>query len=260
MLAWQVYDPDGSAESGAFLHVPELARHGIEAVFTSRLGGVSAKPWETLNLSFVSGDDPAAVIANRTRALGALQLDASRWTGGKQVHGANVARITAGECGAGAESPATTIPDTDALWTEEAGIALAVLVADCVPILFADSKARRIAVVHAGWRGLVGGVVEAAASAFDEPGRVIAVAGPSIGPCCYEVGREAAEPARERFGDGVIRDRHLDLWAASVAAMRSGGVKTITVAALCTRCESHRFFSHRAGDTGRQGILACLTP
>lgn len=258
MLAWGAFEERAGARPGAYLRVPLLARSGIHAIFTTRLGGRSDPPYASLNLSYVSGDDPATVRANRARALQAIGGDASGWTGGRQVHGAGVRRVGAHDRGRGAADPDSTLPDTDALVTDEPGIPLAVLVADCVPLLLADPRARRIAVVHAGWRGLVSGVVENAAAAFDSPSRVVAIAGPSIGPCCYEVGADVARPAAERFGAGVLRDGRLDLWTATAAALRAAGVGDATFAALCTRCEPHRFYSHRAGDAGRQGLLALL--
>ena len=176
------------------------------------------------------------------------------------MHGTTIGRVTAAECGRGATDVATVLPDTDALWTDEPGAALVVLVADCVPILMADPRARRIAVVHAGWRGLVAGIVAKAAAVFDDPSRVIALAGPSIGPCCYEVGDEVAGPATGRFGPGIMNGRHLDLWAGTAAAFRDAGIRDATLALACTRCESHRFFSHRAGDAARQGVIARLEP
>lgn len=258
MLAWQAFPHRPDATAGAYLAVPALERAGIYTLFSTRFGGASEAPWRTLNLSYVSGDDPQRVKTNRNRAIEAIGLDWTRWTAGRQVHGTRVQQITEPESGRGSQAPEDAIPDTDAVWTDLPGVALAVVVADCVPILLADPISRRIAVVHAGWRGLVGGVVANAASIFDDPSRVVGVAGPSIGPCCYEVGADVAGPASEVFGDGVLRGGNLDLWAASAAAMHRAGIGNLTVAGLCTRCESHRFFSHRAGDTGRQAVIACL--
>ncbi len=259
MLAWHAYAERAGAGPGAYLGAPALARFGIHAIFTTRLGGMSDAPHGSLNLSYVAGDDAGIVRANRDRALSAIGLAAAAWTGGRQVHGTEVARVTVDQRGSGADSAASTIPGTDALWTDQPGIALAVLVADCVPILLADPVRRRVAVVHAGWRGLVGGIVEKAAEVFQEPASMVALAGPSIGPCCYQVGEDVAVPARDRFGDGVMRGANLDLWAATWAAFQRAGIRDATVAGLCTRCESHRFYSHRAGDGGRQGVLACLS-
>jgi YfiH family protein len=185
------------------------------------------------------------------------------WTGGRQVHGTHVVKVGGMERGAGWDSPANVVPDADALWTEEPDVALVVLTADCVPILLADRSGRRIGVVHAGWRGLVAGMVEEAVRALGAPETLAAFIGPSIGPCCYEVGEDVAAPAAERLGNVVYRrgDRtHLDLWRCATTALAQAGVREVWPAALCTRCEPDRFYSHRAGARGRQGLIARLDP
>jgi YfiH family protein len=185
------------------------------------------------------------------------------WTGARQVHGTHVVKVDETQRGAGWDSPANVVPDADALWTEEPDVALAVLTADCVPILLADPSGRRIAVVHAGWRGLVAGMIEEAVRAIGSPETLAAFIGPSIGPCCYEVGEDVAAPATERLGAVVIRrgDRTtLDLWRSATTALARAGVREVWPAALCTRCEPDRFYSHRAGARGRQGLIARLDP
>jgi hypothetical protein len=258
VFAWRTFAERADAPGGAYLTAPALERAGVRVAFTTRHGGTSAEPFATLNLSYVSGDDPRTVRANRARALAAVEVAPEAWTGGRQVHATNVERVDETRRGAGAASPDDTIPGTDALWTEQPGIALVVLVADCVPILLADLDRRRVAVVHAGWRGLVAGVIEAAADAMGASKATVALAGPSIGPCCYEVSADVATPATERFGSGVMRGSNLDLWAGAAAALRAAGVADASFAALCTRCESERFFSHRAGSAARQCVVACL--
>lgn len=267
MFAWRAFPSRGGSSTGpaeqagpgAFLTVPSLLDAGIRVAFTTRHGGASSEPFGSLNLSFVSGDDPAIVTANRSRALAAIGATVDSWCGARQVHGSSVVHATAAERGRGARSAETTIPDADALWTDEPGVAVAVLTADCVPILLADPEARRIAVVHAGWRGLVAGVVEAAVAAMG--GAPVAFVGPAIGPCCYEVGPEVSGAAREALGDEVIVANgsvHLDLWRGARIALMRAGVGRTHSAVLCTRCETSRFYSHRAGDAGRQGVIAML--
>lgn len=259
MFVWRALPSEASARPGAFLTVPALWRVGIRVAFTSRLGGHSRDAFGSLNLSLVSGDEDRRVAANRARVLGALGCDAGAWTSGYQVHGARAQRVTVAERGAGADGPAAALPDTDGLWTDEPGIALAVLTADCVPLFLTDPVARRIGVVHAGWRGLLGGVIEAAVDGLGSPERLQAFVGPSIGPCCYEVGDEVAGPVVREFGSSVLRGvSRLNLWAAASGALRRSGVRETWTATICTRCESHRFFSHRAGAQGRQGVVACL--
>lgn len=226
----------------------------IVAGFTTRLGGRSANELASLNLSAKAGDDPANLEANRRRVVAGLDAPDASWVQGEQAHAAQVAMVDAG-----VDAP---IPGVDALWTERSGLALAVLVADCVPVLLADRDAGRVGVVHAGWRGLVAGVIERSVSAMG--GSLAAYVGPSIGPCCYEVGDEVADPLVERFDRSVRRETgakpHADLWRASVFALRASGVGEIGLAAACTRCEPHRFFSHRAGSQGRQALVAAVRP
>lgn len=263
MFVWRVFPGRADARPGAFLGIPSLESAGIRAAFTSRTGGLSEGDFASLNLSFFSGDDPAKVRANRERVLEVLGGTPDRWTGGKQVHGAAVAHVGAHEAGMGAFDHASTIPGTDGLWTEVPGVPLAVLTADCVPVLLADTDRRRIAVLHAGWRGLIEGILGAGAKELGgEPESLQAFIGPSIGPCCYEVGEDVAGLALVAFGDRVlsrIGNRvFLDLWTAARLALARAGVRNIWPAALCTRGESHRFFSHRSGAAARQGLVAMI--
>ena len=262
MFAWRAFPARGDASPGAYLAVPALESAGIRVAFTNRHGGYSDDPFSSLNLSFFSGDEPDVVLANRARALDAIGGEPASWTSGRQVHGTEPIRVTEHERGSGADSPHTTLQGIDALWTDEPGAVLAVLIADCVPILLADVTARRIGVVHAGWRGMAGGVIESTVRAMPGDARdLIAFIGPSIGPCCYEVGEEVAAQARSALGAEVERRNgtvHVDLWGGAGIALRRAGVRSIELAALCTRCEPHRFFSHRAGHDARQGLLATI--
>lgn len=214
--------------------------------------------WSSLNLSLVAGDVADAVLANRARTLGMVGADPMAWTSGQQVHGAGVVEVGEAERGAGAADPEMTLRGADALVTGVPGVALAVLVADCVPILVADPDRRRIAVIHAGWRGLVEGVVAAAVEQLAPNADAVAAIGPAIGPCCYEVSVDVADPLSDAFGADVVHDGRADLWLSAQRALRAAGVTGIVPALLCTRCEPQRFFSHRAGDTARQGLVAML--
>ena len=220
---------------------------------------MSAEPFDSLNLSYASGDDPEVVRRNRTRALSAVGGALGSWTGARQVHGRRIVQVDRATRGAGWDSPADVIADADALWTDEPDVGLVVLTADCVPILLADTTRRRIGVVHAGWRGLVAGIVDEAVAAIGSPEMLAAFIGPAVGPCCYEVGDDVAAPAADKLGD-VVRKRgervHLDLWRSATTALARAGVREIWPAALCTKCEPGRFYSHRAGARGRQGLIA----
>lgn len=200
---------------------------------------------------------------NRSRAVASLGGTLDSWTGARQVHGTRIVRVGPEERGAGWDSPANVVPDADALWTDEADVTLVVLTADCMPILLADGAERRIGVVHAGWRGLVAGVIGEAVRTMGSPEGISAFVGPAIGPCCYEVGDDVADKAVERLGPVVRRtgDRtHLDLWHGATIELARAGVREIWPAALCTKCEPDRFYSHRAGARGRQGLVARLDP
>ncbi len=133
------------------------------------------------------------------------------------------------------------------------------LSADCLPIALVrvDGSRPAVAVLHAGWRGLLAGIAAAGKRALGE-GPVAAAIGPGIGPCCYEVGEEVARPFRERFGEDIVRSGRLDLWQSAERALRAAGVEDVHRFDRCTACEPEAFFSHRrdAGRTGRQGVLA----
>jgi copper oxidase (laccase) domain-containing protein len=134
------------------------------------------------------------------------------------------------------------------------------LTADCLPVAVARTNGRPgLAVLHVGWRGLLAGIVEAAAEALDG-GPFRAAIGPGIGPCCFEVGEEVAEPFRARFGSDVLVERNLDLVESTERALRAAGAEAVGRVDLCTSCEEELFFSHRRdqGLTGRQGIVAAL--
>lgn len=223
------------------------AASGVSAAFTTRLGGVSSPPFDALNLSVVVGDERASVIRNRAIA-GAAVGRTEIWSRVKQVHGATVLR--APDPGSGPR------PEADGLHTDDPARTIAVTAADCVPVLLAAPG--RVAAAHAGWRGLVAGIVERTAEAV---GAVDAWAGPAIGPCCFEVGAEVVEAFRERFGPEAVADaRHVDLWAAYTIAARRAGVERAYAARICTSCHPQLFFSHRRdrGRTGRQGLVAAL--
>jgi polyphenol oxidase len=211
------------------------------AAFTTRVGGVSTDDFATLNLSFAVGDDEDLVRVNRlvaSEAFGAMDP----WRVVKQVHGSEVRRA----------SPDDTIQEADAQWTEWGETTIATLSADCVLLLLTGS--RRIGVAHAGWRGLIGGIVENAVGATDA---TEAFAGPAIGPCCFEVGPDVMEAFQKRYPAAVVDDSHVDLWtAAETAGSRAGA--TVRSARICTSCNPELFFSHRrdAGRTGRQALLA----
>lgn len=195
----------------------------------------------------MNGDDPERVDENRRRLCAALGADVERLTLNRQQHSATVHRAHAGRKG----------EPGDGLWTEEAGVPMLALAADCVTIAVArlDGERSGLAVLHAGWRGLLDGVVEAAVAALG--GRTAAVVGPAIGPCCYEVGPEVAEPFATRFGADVVRGRLLNLWTSADRALRAAECASVDRLDLCTRCNPDLFFSERrtGKPRGTHGVI-----
>ena len=219
--------------------------------FTTRVGGVSEGPYASLNLGLRSGDDPQRARENRRIACAALGADIGRLAHNHQVHSNRVVRAAPGPHG----------EQADGLWTDERGVPLLAMSADCLPIVLVRTDgARAVAVLHAGWKGLLAGVVAAGVKALGG-GALAAAIGPAIGPCCYEVGEEVATPYRARFGDDVMRGRNLDLWTSTERALSAAGVTRVDRFDRCTACEPDAFFSHRRdrGVTGRQGVIAYVT-
>lgn len=233
----------------------------VHAVVTTRLGGVSLAPWDSLNLGNHVGDDPAHVRQNRERLLGALQAIAPaqspQWL--NQVHGIQVVEAT--------EDSSAGVPEADAVFTTRPRQPCVVMTADCLPVFFCDHAGTRVAVAHAGWRGLCDGVLEATLARFPDPAQVLAWMGPAIGPAAFEVGEEVRQaflqqnsgttahfrpsPNAGRWLADIYGLARLRLLAAGVAAISGGG--------LCTVSDSRRFYSYRRdGQTGRMASVIWL--
>ena len=249
---------------------PALDGPGAEAIVTTRDGGVSAGVYAALNLSFSVGDEPGNVVENRRRAAAAIGADLGDLVFARQVHGAAVRVVTGADRG-GAAATGGTVGDADALVTSEPGPVLAVLVADCVPVVLHDPRARVLACVHAGWRGTVAGATGAAVAAMEtlgaRPADVRAGIGPAIGPDRYQVGAEVADAARDALSPFLRPDGTgawlFDLWAANRFLLREAGVpdRNIHVAGVPTGPDPGLFFSDRtARPCGRFAALARLRP
>jgi len=244
--------------SGAFALVSSaLESDGFIAAFTERSGGVSAEPrFASLNLSYSSGDDPQNV--SRNRVLVTAALGTGPFAVGGQVHGAALASVGPEEVGSGFDGADGVIPATDGLHSSSRAVALAVATADCAPVILGSAREERLAVVHAGWRGIAAGIVEAAALLFDDPSGVRAAIGPCAGVCCYEVGEEVVEAINAGTAGGAVSRRKsgrlsLDIPATIESGLREMGVREIEVSGLCTIDLSERFYSHRRdGPCGRQ--------
>ena len=219
-----------------------------DIVFSTRRGGVSEGPFASLNLGRRLGDVPERVDENRRRLCAEVGADSERLALNYQRHTAQVNRAAAGRRG----------ETGDGLWTEEPELPVLALGADCALIGLARVNGDRpaVAVLHAGRIGLLAGIVKAGVAALG--GRVAAVVGPAIGPCCYEVGEEIAAAYRARFGADVVTGRKLDLWTSAERALREAGCASVERLDLCTACDPDRFFSYRRDGKprGGHGVLA----
>jgi len=218
-------------------------RHG----FFTRRGGASSGIFEGLNCGGGSSDQADVVAINRGRVASAMGVEPAGLVTVHQVHSADVAVL---------DAPPADRPRADALVTATPGLALAVLTADCQPVLFADAEAGVVGAAHAGWRGALGGVLEATLGAMEGLGarrdRVVAVIGPTISQRAYEVGPEflesflAEDPENARFFAGGAGDRvQFDLPGFSLARLRAAGVGQALWTRHCTYSEPERFFSYR---------------
>jgi YfiH family protein len=226
----------------------ENAPGPYEVAFSTREGGVSEGPYASLNLGRATADEPERVNENRRRLCAEVGAEPDALAMNYQHHSADVLRARAG----------SRDERGDGIWTDERGLPVLALAADCLPIALARANGSKpaLALLHAGWRGLLEGIVPAGVSALG--GRTVAAAvGPAIGPCCYEVGEDVADRFRRAFGFGLYRDGRLDLWTAAERALHAAGCVRVDRVDLCTACSPERFFSHRRdeGLTGRQGVI-----
>ncbi|HEX8073506.1 MAG TPA: polyphenol oxidase family protein [Thermoleophilaceae bacterium] len=236
----------------------EVGLPGARVLFSTRLGGVSPAPYESLNLGILTGDRRELVSENRRRLAERAGLGFGNVAMGWQVHGADVLeweRRPEKGSNDGYAEPGAPLEKVDGHATGLAGLALLVLVADCLPVALAAPG--RVAMLHCGWRGLAAGMVARAAATFDR--QPSAVVGPGIGSCCYEVGPEVLEAFSDL--DGVAAGRMLDLRAVAERRLRAAGVADVEHVDLCTRCRGDLFFSHRRDgpDTGRQAGMVWRT-
>ncbi|MGM0451024.1 MAG: peptidoglycan editing factor PgeF [Pseudomonadota bacterium] len=246
-------DPDESA------FVPEWpAPERVRSLITTRRGGVSQGPWHSFNLGVHVNDDPSAVQANREKLLrmSGLGVGAVHWL--EQVHGNRLVRVPAVEA----------TPVADAAWTDQPGQACVAMTADCLPVLFCDTSATRVAVAHAGWRGLAAGVLESALHVFPDPSQVIAYLGPAIGPSAFEVGDEvrAAFTADDPDADFHFQPAsslgetwYADLYGLARQRLETAGVTRVFGGCACTFSDEADFYSFRRdGTTGRMASLIWL--
>ena len=271
---WRIFKKNGIswARDPAF-HTTGQVLQG----FCGRTGGVSQGSFESLNISYVSGDDPRHVAQNREKMADAIGFGMSGWTGLRQVHGSRVIRTGLEDAGRGAFGSEAELLEADGQITNIPGITLISQHADCVPLYFWDPAQRAIGLSHGGWKGtlldIAGSTVKAMAEAYgSKPEDLLAAIGPSAGPCHYEVDGPVIHQVTEVFGQGTfLLDRllqpsqntghaFLDLWETNRQLLLRQGLRdsNISISGLCTLCHQETFFSHRCGFGGRQAAFLQL--
>ncbi len=232
----------------------------VRALFTTRHGGVSTGPFASLNLGATTGDSAESVRANREVLADVLGVDAARVAVAMQVHGA--AACSVGPDGGDGRFTGSLegVSECDALVTRSAGIPVLAMGADCPVVCMWDSHGEVVAAVHAGWRGLVAGVIRAAVDRTGaSPGVLHAAVGPHVRPCCYPVDVDLRRTMATTYGDDVVHGDAIDLGRAARRALETAGVapERIRVEDACTSCDARRFFSYRrdGAATGRQAAI-----
>jgi len=252
--------PDRAPPPGVL--VPDWpAPKAVQAAFTLRSGGVSAPPYDSLNVGAHVGDEAAAVAENRRRVCAHLKLPSEPlWL--EQVHGIDVLDLDAARSAASAAAPTA-----DAAIARGAGSVCVMQVADCMPVLFASRDGSAVAAAHAGWRGLAGGVLEATVARLGvAPAKLLAWLGPAIGPRHFEVGGEVRAAflqhdagAAEAFHGNARGRWQCDLGALARRRLGALGVSAVFGGAWCTYADPARFFSYRRdGQCGRMAALIWL--
>lgn len=236
---------------------------------STRIGGQSKTPFDSLNLGLKVNDEYDNVIKNRKTLAKAVSIDLLNFVIPSQCHSNNVLVVDEKFKGKGIFDRDDAIADTDSLVTNKPGICLLVFAADCVPVLLYDPIKKAIAVAHAGWKGTVNKIVRKTILTMidnfnTDPSDIIAGIGPSIGPCCYKVGGDVINEVYKSFNNAsalLIKDSfdntYFDLWSANHTVLIESGICSynINVSELCTNCNHGLFFSHRQGQgkTGRFG-------
>jgi hypothetical protein len=247
-----------------------LKHEGVGHFVSTRVGGHSRSPFDSLNLSFNVGDAPEDVCKNRERLAKAIDIPLNSFTTAKQIHSDCVEVVSKESRGKGSVDFDGAINGTDAMLTNVPNTCLMVLLADCVPLFLYDPLKEVVGVVHAGWKGTLRFITEATIRTMQEhfgssPQDIVAGIGPSIGPCCYRVGQEVVSQVEEVFGttQHIINNRsadgkaYLDLWKANLEQLLVAGIReeNIEMARTCTCHHPEVFFSyrHEKGKTGRFG-------
>ena len=255
-----------------YLTFPVFEKTGdVRHLFSTRKGGVSKGIYESMNLSFHRGDDPACVLENFRRIAALFDSTPDRIVCAKQTHTTNIRRVTGKDAGKGVTRE-PDYEDIDGLVTNEPGLILCTSFADCVPLYFVDPVRGAIGLAHSGWRGTVNRMGEKMVRTMEKqfgscPENLLVAVGPSICVDCYEVGEEVAEEFRKAFPQTEVLRKgkkegkyQLDLWKANEAILLDAGIRKehLEITDLCTCCNPELLFSHRASHGQRGNICAFL--
>jgi len=248
-----------------------LVKHG----FSTRIGGISGEPFNTLNMGFLTDDDWETVKENRRLFAQSLGIPLENIVAANQVHGDKIFKAGTSDRGRGAIEQNTAVKETDALITNEPGVALIAFYADCVPIMFLDPVLKAIAIAHAGWKGTVLNItrktVEKMGEAYGcQPQNILVAICPSIGPCHYEVDTPVISQFQNNFNkwEKILKLKpggkaQLNLWEANRLQLLDSGIldRHITVSEICTYCHPEILYSYRYenGKTGRLAGIIMLT-
>lgn len=235
----------------------------VHAVVTTRHGGCSESPYDSLNLAYHVGDEPSKVVENRRKLLSSLNEIAPcgppQWL--QQIHGTDVV-----DAFSEPKRRAQTVPEADAVTTTHRGLPCVVMTADCLPVFFCDQSGNRVAVAHAGWRGLCHGVLENTLAKFSNPAEVMCWLGPAIGTEAFEVGAEVRDAfikvdsvAKSAFTE-LSNGKYLaDIYDLARQRLMKSGIGMISGGDLCTVTDKERFFSYRREkNTGRMASVIWL--
>jgi purine-nucleoside/S-methyl-5'-thioadenosine phosphorylase / adenosine deaminase len=241
--------------------VIEVTLPGAKVAFSDRRGGVSNGPYDSLNLGILTDDDNGNVAENRRRLAAGIGSDPERVAMGWQVHGDEILEWDGPPQNGGFAHVGADLPKVDGHTTTAKGVPLMVLVADCLPVALVTPE--RAVMLHCGWRGLAAGIIERGIALFDDgETRPRAVLGPSIGPCCYEVGEELRKEFGPQGGDffrpGPRGKPHLDVRAANVRQLEQGGLTPdhIHHVADCTMCRADLYHSYRREGKGAGRMIS----
>ena len=260
-------------------YFPALKKEGLTHAISTRLGGVSAAPYDSLNLGLHTDDKEKNVLANRQMFLNAIGLDINKTVTAKQIHKDKIYIVEKEDNIRGATSYSNAIDDTDALVTNLNGVPLSLFFADCVPIILYDPVQKAIGISHAGWQGTVLNIAQKTVlkmkdSFNSNPSDILVAIAPSIGPCCYEVDDKIYKEFKnstynqlpeKQFSNLFTpkKDRyHLNLQDTNKADLIISGIQpsNIYISNICTSCHNDTYFSHRKdnGTTGRFSAVVCL--